>query len=88
MFAPPHIVQTVQKGAPGRKYEILGGEASRKRRLSSFELDALVIVEVDVSVNHLVGFREGSWFVAVNALCLENGEEIFRHGVVVRISFP
>ena len=44
------------KRPPGRKYRVLGGEASRKRRLSSFDLDALVVVKIDVSVDHLIGF--------------------------------
>ena len=69
---PPQIVRTAQKGTYVGKHEVLSGEASRQRRLSSFELDALMVVEVDIAVNHLVGFRESSWFVAVNALCLED----------------
>lgn len=36
---------------------------------------------MDVAVNHLVGFQEGSWFVAVDAFCFEYGKEIFRHCV-------
>ena len=35
-----------------------------------------MVVEVDVPSNHLVGFREGGWFVPVNALCFEDREEI------------
>ena len=69
---PPQIVRTAQKGTYVGKHEVLSGEASRQRRLSSFELDAFMVVEVDIAVNHLVGFRESSWFVAVNALCLED----------------
>ena len=37
-----------------------------------------MVVKVDISVDHLVGFREGGRFVAVNALGFEDGEEIFR----------
>ncbi len=44
----------------------------RKRRLSSFELDALMVVEVDIAVNHLVRLRKGNRFVPVNALCFED----------------
>ena len=47
-----------------------------------------MVVKEDISVNHLVGFREGGRFVAVNALGFEDGEEIFRHGVVIRIPLP
>ncbi len=57
----------------------------RKRRLSSFELDALVVVEVDIAVNHLICFCEGGRFVPVNALCFEDGEEIFCHRIVIRV---
>lgn len=49
-------------------------------------MDTLVVVKVDVTFNHLVGFREGRWFVAVDALCFENGEEIFCHCIVIRVS--
>ena len=46
----------------------------RQRRLSSFDLDALMVVEVDIAVNHLVGFREGSWLVSVDAFCFEDSD--------------
>ena len=36
-----------------------------------------MVVKEDISVNHLVGFREGGRFVAVKALGFEDGEEIF-----------
>lgn len=44
-----------------------------------------MVVKVDIAVNHLVDFREGSRFVAVNTLGFEDGEEIFRHSVVIRV---
>lgn len=47
-----------------------------------------MIVKVDIAVKHLIGFGKGSRFMAVNALGFEDGEKIFCHGVVVRISFP
>ena len=74
------------KKAPGRKYRVLVGEASRQRRLSSLKLDTLVIVKVDISVNHLVGLRESGWLMSVNTLCFKDGEEIFGHGIVIRVS--
>ena len=40
-----------------------------------------MVVKEDISVDHLVGLREGGRFVAVNALGFEDGKEIFRHGV-------
>ena len=53
--------------------------------ISSFELDTLVVAEVYVLVNHLVSFREGVWFLPVNALCFEDGKEIFSHRIVIWI---
>ena len=69
---PPQIVRTAQKGTYVGKHEVLSGEASRQRRLSSFELDAFMVVEVDIAVNHLVCLRKRGRFVPVNALCLED----------------
>ena len=83
---PPQLVQTVQKKPLVQEYSVLAGMAQRQRRHSCFALDALVIVKMDVAVNHLVRFQKGSRFVAVNAFCFENGKEIFRHCVVVRVS--
>lgn len=47
-----------------------------------------MVVEVDVAVNHLIGLGKGSGFVSVDALCFEDREEVLRHGIVIRISFP
>ena len=69
---PPQIVRTAQKGTYVGKHEVLSGEAARQRCLSSFELDALMVVEVDIPVNHLVCLRKRGRFVPVNALCLED----------------
>ena len=44
--------------------------------LSSFKLDVLIDIEINIAVNHLIGFREGGRFVPVNAFCFENREEI------------
>ena len=82
----PQIVQTVQKRAPVQEYSVLAGMAQRQRRHSCFALDALVVVKMDVAVNHLVGLREGRRFVTVDALCLENRKEIFCHCVVIWVS--
>lgn len=40
----------------------------------------------DCKSEYSVGFGKGSRFVAVNAFRFENREEIFRHGVVIRIA--
>ena len=58
LFELLQIVRTAQKGTYVGKHEVLSGEASRQRRLSSFELDAFMVVEVDIAVNHLVSLTE------------------------------
>ena len=68
-----------------QEYSVLAGVAQRQRRHSCFALDTFVVVKVDVTVDHLVGFRKGGRFVAVDAFCFENGEEIFRHCIVIRV---
>ena len=77
------IVQTAQKEPLVQEYSVLAGVAQRERRHSSFALDALMVVKVDVTVNHLVGFREGRRFVAVDTLRFEDRKEIFCHCVVI-----
>ena len=47
-----------------------------------------MVVEVDIAVNPLVGFRESRRFAAANALRFKNGEEIFRHGIIIWVAFP
>ena len=82
----PHYVRTVQKRALVGNIEFLVGVAQRQRRYSCFALDALVVVKMDIAVNHFICFGEGSRLVAVDALCFENGEEIFCHCIVIRVS--
>ena len=43
-----------------------------------------MVVEVNIAVNHLIGFGKGRRFVAVNTFCFEDREEIFRLGVARR----
>lgn len=62
--------------------------AQRQRCHSLFCLDALVIIEVNIPVNQFIRFLDRLWFVAVDALRFQNREEIFCHGIVIRISFP
>lgn len=75
---PHQIVRTTQKD-PDRKYLVLRGVALHKRRHSNLKLDMLMIVEMDVLANDSICFLRGSRLVAVNALSLEDGEEIFSH---------
>ena len=55
---PPQIMRTAQKSLYVGKYKVLSGVAQRERRHSSFWLDALIIVEVNIAVNHLIGLAE------------------------------
>lgn len=46
-------------------------------------LDALMVVKVDIPVDHFIGLGKSGRFVAVDTFRLEHGEEIFRHGIVI-----
>ena len=47
-----------------------------------------MVAEVDEAVNHDIGLLEGSWPVAVDTFCLENGEEVLCHGVDITAAPP
>ena len=59
--------------------------AQRQRRHSSFILDALMVVEVNVSVDQIIGFFHCLGFVPVDALCFQDREEIVSHRIVIRV---
>lgn len=59
--------------------------AKRERRHSELCLNALVVIEVDIAVNHGVGLTQRSNFMTVDAFGFEDGKEVFRHDIVVRI---
>lgn len=44
-----------------------------------------MIVEVDIVVNHFICFIKGSRFVSADTFGFQNEEEVFCHGVVIRI---
>ena len=70
-----------------RKNELSNRLTSQfQRRQFCFELDALVVVEVDVVINELTRLFKGCNLLAVDALRFENGEKVFSQSVVVRIS--
>ncbi len=46
------------------------------------------MVEMDVAVYPISGLVKGGWLVTVDALCFQNAEEVFRHGVVITVSSP
>ncbi len=47
-----------------------------------------MVVEINEIVNQLSGLLKSLDFLAVDALCLENGEEIFCQRVVIAVSTP
>ena len=55
----------------------LTGQAKRKWSQPCFRLNAFVVVEVDVIVDHLVGILKRFRLVPVNALGFEDAKEIF-----------
>ena len=44
-----------------------------------------MVVEMDVAVNHILGFGKGRGFVSVDALSFENREKVFGHGIVMAV---
>ena len=54
----------------------------RKRRLSRFQQDVSVVIEINKIVNPFSGMLENPDFLPVNTLRLEDGEEIFSHSVI------
>ena len=62
------------------------GEALRKRRLSSFQLDALVVIEINRIVDQFSGLLKRPDFLQVNAISFEDREEIFSHSVIIAVS--
>src|SRR5699024_4333550 len=42
-------------------------------------LDALIVVEMNVSVNQIIRFFQCFWLMSVDALCFQDGEKIFCH---------
>ena len=53
------------------------GLAKRKRSQSCFQLNALVVVEVNVVVDHFIGLIKSLRLVSVYALSFQDAEEIF-----------
>ena len=69
-----------------RKYSFLSGVALRQRRNSSFYLDALVVIEMNVAVNQIICFVECLRLVTVDTLCFQDRKEVFCHGIVIGIA--
>src|SRR5699024_261769 len=85
---PPHIVRTVQKRGlqGGRTSESKTGLAKRERSQASLCLEALVVIEVDVLVDQIVGLLKCLELLAVDAFCFQDTEKIFGHCVVIAVS--
>ena len=58
----------------------------RKRRLSRFQLDALVVIEINKIVNQFFGLLKSPDFLPVNTLSLKDREEIFCHSIIIAVS--
>ena len=78
-------MQTVQKEPLVQEYSVLAGVAQRERRHSCFALDALIVIEVNEPLYQIICFLKCLWFMPVDTLRFEDGEEIFRHSVVIRV---
>ena len=66
----------------------LTGLAKRKRSQSCFQLNALMVVEVDVIVNHFIGLFKSLRLVSIDALGFQDAKEIFSQRIVIAISTP
>ena len=87
-FEPPHIVRTVQKrGLQGVEVnESKTGLAKRERSQASLCLEPLVVIEVNVFVNQVIGLLTCLELLAVDAFCFQDTEKIFGHCVVIAVS--
>ena len=59
-----------------------------QRRQACFCLYTFIIIEINVFVNEKSRFIEGFDFLPIYTLRFENGEEIFRHGIVITVPAP
>ena len=71
------MIRTVQKSPLVGSYEGSSGVAQHQRRHSCFILDPLAVVEMDVAIDHPLGFINRGRLMPVNVLRLQDSEEIF-----------
>ena len=57
-----------KKGPQSRKKEVLRGEATRTRRLSSLHLDAHIVIKIDKIADQFRGLLKRIDFLPVNTL--------------------
>lgn len=53
-----------------------------------FRLNTLMVIKVDIIVNHFIGLFKSLWFVSVDALSFQDAKEIFSQRIVIAISTP
>ena len=68
------------------KYKLASGETLRKRCLSRFQLDTLVVIEINKIVDQFFSLLKSPDFLPVYTLSLEDREEIFCHSVIIAVS--
>ena len=52
---------------------------------SAFQLVALVVIKVNININHVIGLGKGNWLVAVKTLSFKDREKAF--GMALSSSF-
>ena len=55
-----------------RIYYVLRGETQRQRCLSSFELDALMIIKIDIIIYQIISFFKCFWMMPVDTFCFQD----------------
>ena len=88
VYEPLHIVRTVQKrGLQGVEVnESKTGLAKRERSQASLCLEPLVVIEVNVFVNQVIGLLKCFELLAVDTFCFQDTKEIFGHRIVIAVS--
>ncbi|MDP3447988.1 MAG: hypothetical protein Q8S22_08015 [Eubacteriales bacterium] len=59
-----------------------------ERRQFRFQLDALMVVEIDILINEQSSFVDRFGFAAMDTSCFQNAKEVFRHCIIVAVSTP
>lgn len=54
----------------------------------AFQLNTLMVIKVDIIVNHFISLFKSLWFVSVDALSFQDAKEIFSQRIVIAISTP
>ncbi len=53
-----------------------------------FQLNTLMVIKVDIIVNHFISLFKSLWFASVDALSFQDAKEIFSQRIVIAISTP